>query len=569
MNDDDDDDDDRRARSNTPKHVSLNVSCAGEFPGWLPSTSDVAVLGLRAPEMSEIGVIRRPLHPESDCNIKSEFPRMGQGTGLGLLPRAEPGTLRHTPVIVEPSDQFAIPKPKTTIEEGTGPGPDKDHGVGKSEKGPRAQSSAVPSTVSSSTMVVSSSMFSAATLPSTIPTSALSTSTVAPALGESAHLLEVPMPLRRHTEGEDKFEKKEFRDVGCQTTISLPTRVSAMWQCHCPEANTIVDRIAKEPRLQPASPRVLLDSFAVDEIDWSDKEAIDKMERDERDIREAEFLGEVSAYDPRQPDATAPSPNTPGSRNSMFDFDDLDQAESEEEKSEEENSDVEDAKRVCQVDVQNQIGCIETSIIDSVSRQVSNQPADEARAETQQVATSTLDRPLDVAGDDEGFAKVGPRGRPIKSRTIGSRRFKMARGITVDSGAHDNVMPKKLIRGKFNKGTVRPSAASRAGVHYVACNNGRIPNEGEFDFKFHTEEKASMSWTFQIAEVNKALAAVSALVDSRHRVIFDQDDETGADCSFIIDKSTGHSTKMRRERNVWVVDAYVDEDLDLDFARQE
>lgn len=377
------------------------------------------------------------------------------------------------------------------------------------------------------------------------------------------------MPLRRHTEGEDKFEKKEFRDVGCQTTISLPTRVSAMWQCHCPEANTIVDRIAKEPRLQPASPRVLLDSFAVDEIDWSDKEAIDKMERDERDIREAEFLGEVSAYDPRQPDATAPSPNTPGSRDSMFDFDDLDKAESEEEKSEEENSDVEDAKRVCQVDVQNQIGCIETSIIDSVSRQVSNQPADEARAETQQVATSTLDRPLDVAGDDEGFAKVGPRGRPIKSRTIGSRRFKMARGITVDSGAHDNVMPKKLIRGKFNKGTVRPSAASRAGVHYVACNNGRIPNEGEFDFKFHTEEKASMSWTFQIAEVNKALAAVSALVDSRHRVIFDQDDETGADCSFIIDKSTGHSTKMRRERNVWVVDAYVDEDLDLDFARQE
>ena len=145
----------------------------------------------------------------------------------------------------------------------------------------------------------------------------------------------------------------------------------------------------------------------------------------------------------------------------------------------------------------------------------------------------------------------------------------MARGITVDSGAHDNVMPKKLIRGKFNKGTIRPSEASKAGVHYVACNNGRIPNEGEFDFKFHTEEKASMSWTFQIAEVNKALAAVSALVDSRHRVIFDQDDETGADCSFILDKSTGHSTKMRRERNVWVVDAYVDEDLDLDFARQE
>ena len=78
-----------------------------------------------------------------------------------------------------------------------------------------------------------------------------------------------------------------------------------------------------------------------------------------------------------------------------------------------------------------------------------------------------------------------------------------------------------------------------------------------------------MKWCFQIAEVNKALAAVSALVDSKHRVIFDQDDDTGADCSFIIDKRTGHSTKMRRERNVWVVDAYVDEDPSMDFARQE
>ena len=372
------------------------------------------------------------------------------------------------------------------------------------------------------------------------------------------------MPLRRHTESEDKI-KKEFRDVGCQTTISLPNRVSAMWQCHCPEASTIVDRIAKESRPQPASPRVLASSFAIDEIDWSDKDAIDKMERDDRDQREAEFLGLVSAHqDPRQNDATAPSLcHTPGSapRDPVFDFDDLEKAESESSE-----SDAEEAKRVCQVDVQNQVECIETSITDTVSRQVSNQPADEARAETQQARTS--DRPVDVA-DDDGYSKAGPKGRPIRSRVIGSRRFKMARGITVDSGAHDNVMPKKLIRGKFNKGTVRPSAASKAGVHYVACNNGRIPNEGEFDFKFHTEEKASMSWTFQIAEVNKALAAVSALVDSRHRVIFDQDDETGADCSFILDKSTGHSTKMRRERNVWVVDAYVDEDLDLDFARQE
>jgi hypothetical protein len=127
-----------------------------------------------------------------------------------------------------------------------------------------------------------------------------------------------------------------------------------------------------------------------------------------------------------------------------------------------------------------------------------------------------------------------------------------------------------MIWGKFNKNKVRPSEASMAVVHYFACNNGRIKNEGEVDFRFETTDGTSMSWCFQVAEVNKALAAVSALVDSNHRVVFDKDMATGADISFITDKATGVGTKMRRERNVWVVDAYVeDDDLSLDFARPE
>ena len=38
----------------------------------------------------------------------------------------------------------------------------------------------------------------------------------------------------------------------------------------------------------------------------------------------------------------------------------------------------------------------------------------------------------------------------------------------------------------MNKGKIRPSDASRAGVHYVAANNGRIRNAGEVDFEFNT-----------------------------------------------------------------------------------
>ena len=146
----------------------------------------------------------------------------------------------------------------------------------------------------------------------------------------------------------------------------------------------------------------------------------------------------------------------------------------------------------------------------------------------------------------------------------------MARGITVDPGSADNVMPRRLVDGKMNQGKIRPSDASRAGVRYVAANNGRIRDEGEVDFKFNTSSGDAKSMCFQVAEVKMVLAAVSALVDSNHKVVFDRDMKTGADISFIIDKKTGISTRMRRERNIWVIDAWIDEeDTGMDFARPE
>ena len=168
------------------------------------------------------------------------------------------------------------------------------------------------------------------------------------------------MPLRRHAESKDEKDIKKFQDAECQTTVSLPSRVSAMWQCHCPEANTVVDRVAQE---RGPNPRILLESFdgpSADssEIDWGNKEAVDQLEREMREIREKEFLGEVSADDPRQDHATAPSPcYTPSSapRDPVFDFDDLDKAESENSESEDEQAKLEgerfEAKHLCQTSV--------------------------------------------------------------------------------------------------------------------------------------------------------------------------------------------------------------------------
>ena len=137
----------------------------------------------------------------------------------------------------------------------------------------------------------------------------------------------------------------------------------------------------------------------------------------------------------------------------------------------------------------------------------------------------------------------------------------------MDSRAADPVMPRRMVRGRGNK--IRPSAASRAGVHYVSAGANRIRNEGETDLHFSTEEGHSLKWTFQVAEVNKVLASVSYLVDHEHRVVFDKDTESGRDVSFITNKATGASIKMRRDRNVWVIDAYVTEDGTPSFVRQE
>ena len=126
--------------------------------------------------------------------------------------------------------------------------------------------------------------------------------------------------------------------------------------------------------------------------------------------------------------------------------------------------------------------------------------------------------------------------------------MRMAREITVDLGAADPVMPRHMVRGLGNK--IRPSEASRAGVHYVSAIARRIKNEGETDLQFDIEDGKKPNCTSQIAEVNKVLASMSYLVDHNRRVVFDQDEDTGEDISFITNKTDGETIKMRRERNV-------------------
>ena len=148
---------------------------------------------------------------------------------------------------------------------------------------------------------------------------------------------------------------------------------------------------------------------------------------------------------------------------------------------------------------------------------------------------------------------------PVEVR---DRRYRMRRGITMDSGAGDNVIPKRMINVKL----IRPSAGSRRKLHYVSATDHRIPNEGEIDLEFSTIEGHDLNWKFQVADVNKPLGCVADRVDSRCRVVFDQDEGTGEDLSHIYDKRTRRRTSLRRIGKVWVLDAIVDAGVLADTA---
>ena len=63
-----------------------------------------------------------------------------------------------------------------------------------------------------------------------------------------------------------------------------------------------------------------------------------------------------------------------------------------------------------------------------------------------------------------------------------------------------------------------------------------------------------------MADVNKALGAVSYFVDNGYQVIFDKDLTTGRDLSYMRHKASGRTTRYRHDRGIWVLDAMIELD---------
>ena len=153
---------------------------------------------------------------------------------------------------------------------------------------------------------------------------------------------------------------------------------------------------------------------------------------------------------------------------------------------------------------------------------------------------STVD--MDVLGVGEEKRKPFAMRLQEKIATL----VRVRKGLTVDSGAADHVMP----AGWLSFLRIRPSAGSKSGLHYVAANNARMPNQGQSRLKFMSSEGTVASILFQIAAINKPLVSVSKLIDEGHEVIFRQAE------SFILHKESGKNILLKRERGVFIIDAF-------------
>ena len=90
------------------------------------------------------------------------------------------------------------------------------------------------------------------------------------------------------------------------------------------------------------------------------------------------------------------------------------------------------------------------------------------------------------------------------------------------------------------------------------------PTWGQQAVPFLTENGTWVTWTFQVAGINKPLVRVSKLIDDGWRVVFDDE------ASYIKHKKTGRTIELTRGRRVFVIDGFVDLSNDKsDFNRRD
>ena len=96
---------------------------------------------------------------------------------------------------------------------------------------------------------------------------------------------------------------------------------------------------------------------------------------------------------------------------------------------------------------------------------------------------------------------------------------------------------------------IRQSPGSLRGLHDVAANGSRIPNQGQREVECIIQEGTNGISLFQIAGINKPPASVGKVQESGYRAVFDDDG------FYILNKRTGQMMTVNREKGVFVLDA--------------
>ena len=116
----------------------------------------------------------------------------------------------------------------------------------------------------------------------------------------------------------------------------------------------------------------------------------------------------------------------------------------------------------------------------------------------------------------------------------------------VDSGAVDSVAPE----GMFSA-AVRPSAMSRAGKNYRGPAGEKIPNLGQQDIEFQSDEGHNCGLTMQVADVGQPLIAVTHLSEAGNDVTLNK--KGGK----IVNTKTGRTIQVQRKGRLYVLRMWI------------
>ena len=110
-----------------------------------------------------------------------------------------------------------------------------------------------------------------------------------------------------------------------------------------------------------------------------------------------------------------------------------------------------------------------------------------------------------IVPDTEGSMECNPDEVELCAMDLKTRRYRLKRSLSGDSGAGDPVIPRRMVNAK----KIRPSAGSRRGLHYVSATDHRILNIDEIDLEIQEDEGHNECIVFQVADVNKSLMSMS------------------------------------------------------------